>query len=149
MSGITTDIRTGLAFCTRLPLKPSAGADLARAAWTFPLVGALIGVVGGGAYWLTDGLGLDPLIAATLAVAASFNEIAAGFGLGSLAAILVAAIVLLLGHGINLAMAALSVLVHGVRLNMLEFSGHADLQWSGSPYQPFHLTYPDNLRRVD
>jgi adenosylcobinamide-GDP ribazoletransferase len=44
---------------------------LARAGWTFPIVGALIGLVGAGAYWLADGLGLDPLVAATLAVAAT------------------------------------------------------------------------------
>jgi adenosylcobinamide-GDP ribazoletransferase len=75
VSGITTDIRTGLAFCTRLPLKPAPGADLAedlaRASWTFPIAGALIGLVGGVVYWLADGLGLDPLVAATLAVAAT------------------------------------------------------------------------------
>lgn len=80
---------------------------------------------------------------ATLAVAASFNEIAAGFDLGNLAAVVPAALVLLLGHGINLAMAALSVVVHGVRLNMLEFSGHAELKWSGTEYHPFHLIHPN------
>jgi adenosylcobinamide-GDP ribazoletransferase len=44
---------------------------LARASWTFPIAGALIGLVGGVVYWLADGLGLDPLVAATLAVTAT------------------------------------------------------------------------------
>jgi V/A-type H+-transporting ATPase subunit I len=44
---------------------------------------------------------------------------------------------LVFGHSLNLALNALSVLVHGVRLNTLEFSGHAGLTWSGIPYKPF------------
>jgi V/A-type H+-transporting ATPase subunit I len=27
--------------------------------------------------------------------------------------------------------------VHGVRLNMLEFSGHLGMEWTGKPYKPF------------
>jgi V/A-type H+-transporting ATPase subunit I len=34
-------------------------------------------------------------------------------------------------------MGALSVIVHGVRLNMLEFSGHLGMEWTGIPYDPF------------
>ena len=30
----------------------------------------------------------------------------------------------------------MSVLVHGVRLNVLEFSGHASVTWSGQEYRP-------------
>jgi V/A-type H+-transporting ATPase subunit I len=46
-------------------------------------------------------------------------------------------IILVFGHGLNLVLNALSVLVHGVRLNTLEFSGHAGLTWSGTAYKPF------------
>ena len=46
-------------------------------------------------------------------------------------------IVLIAGHGLNILLNTLSVLVHGVRLNILEFSGHAGLTWSGIPYKPF------------
>jgi V/A-type H+-transporting ATPase subunit I len=46
-------------------------------------------------------------------------------------------LILAAGHGLNLALNTLSVLVHGVRLNILEFSGHAKLTWSGIPYRPF------------
>jgi len=46
-------------------------------------------------------------------------------------------ILLAFGHGLNLVLNALSVLVHGVRLNTLEFSSHAGLTWSGTEYKPF------------
>jgi V/A-type H+-transporting ATPase subunit I len=31
----------------------------------------------------------------------------------------------------------MSIIVHGVRLNMLEFSGHLGMEWSGIKYEPF------------
>ncbi|NOZ63125.1 MAG: hypothetical protein GXO74_15850 [Calditrichaeota bacterium] len=74
---------------------------------------------------------------ATVIVAQSFNQMALGSGINSVVSGIIAALVLLLGHGINLALCGMSILVHGVRLNMLEFSGHVGVQWSGKPYQPF------------
>ena len=41
------------------------------------------------------------------------------------------------GHLLNIGLCFLSVLVHGVRLNTLEFSNHAGLSWSGSGFKPF------------
>jgi len=50
----------------------------------------------------------------------------------------VAAIALLVfGHGLNMILNLLSVIVHGVRLNTLEFSSHLGMSWSGFKYQPF------------
>jgi V/A-type H+-transporting ATPase subunit I len=49
-------------------------------------------------------------------------------------------ILLVFGHGLNLVLNTLSVLVHGVRLNTLEFSGHVGLTWAGSAYKPFSET---------
>jgi len=46
-------------------------------------------------------------------------------------------ILLVFGHGMNMVLNVLSVLVHGVRLNTLEFSGHVSLTWSGTAYKPF------------
>jgi V/A-type H+-transporting ATPase subunit I len=46
-------------------------------------------------------------------------------------------ILLVFGHGLNMVLNVLSVLVHGVRLNTLEFSGHVGLAWSGTAYKPF------------
>jgi V/A-type H+-transporting ATPase subunit I len=50
---------------------------------------------------------------------------------------LLAAVLLVFGHGLNLVLNVLSVLVHGVRLNTLEFSGHVGLTWAGTAYRPF------------
>jgi V/A-type H+-transporting ATPase subunit I len=49
-------------------------------------------------------------------------------------------ILLAFGHGLNLILNVLSVLVHGVRLNTLEFSGHLGLTWAGVAYKPFAKT---------
>ena len=71
---------------------------------------------------------------AGLAIAQSFNGIAAGF---SGPWVVVGIIVLIIGHGLNLIMCFLSVVVHGVRLNVLEFSGQVGLEWTGVPYEPY------------
>jgi V/A-type H+-transporting ATPase subunit I len=49
-------------------------------------------------------------------------------------------LLLLFGHGLNYIMSVLSVIVHGVRLNTLEFSNHLGLTWSGFKYEPFTET---------
>lgn len=41
------------------------------------------------------------------------------------------------GHGLNMVLNLLSVIVHGVRLNTLEFSSHLGMSWSGIKYSPF------------
>ncbi|HAH61678.1 MAG TPA: ATPase, partial [Treponema sp.] len=57
-------------------------------------------------------------------------------------AVLFLAFVVLLafGHGLNIMLNVLSVIVHGVRLNTLEFSSHLGMAWSGYKYQPFSET---------
>ncbi len=61
------------------------------------------------------------------------------FGTGPLgwAGMIAAGIVLFFVHMLNLMLASLAVLVHGVRLNALEFSTHMGIQWLGRPYTPF------------
>lgn len=73
---------------------------------------------------------------ATVEIAKAFNAMAADMG-GSVVGIIGAILVLAVGHGLNLAMGAMSVVVHGVRLNMLEFSGHLGMEWTGVAYTPF------------
>jgi V/A-type H+-transporting ATPase subunit I len=73
---------------------------------------------------------------AGIEIAKSFNALAAGFGT-KISGLIIGGFILLLGHSLNLAMGALSVVVHGVRLNMLEFSGHLGMEWAGKPYKPF------------
>jgi adenosylcobinamide-GDP ribazoletransferase len=92
-----TDLKTGFAFLTRLPLaqeRPIAGGELATALWTAPIVGAIVGLIGSFAYWLAHSLHLPPLVSATLAVASTFvftgglhedglADVADGFGGGA------------------------------------------------------------------
>jgi adenosylcobinamide-GDP ribazoletransferase len=69
--GLITDVNTSLAFCTRLPLVHSAfveGADIARASWAFPLVGAAVGILGGIVCWLAASVGLHPFLVSVLAL---------------------------------------------------------------------------------
>ena len=74
---------------------------------------------------------------ATVAVAMAFNSMALGSGINSIFSGLMAALILFLGHALNILLALMAVIVHGVRLNMLEFSGHLDMEWSGIKYEPF------------
>jgi len=72
----------------------------------------------------------------SVAIASSFNSIASSIPGGI--AIVGAILILLIGHGLNIAMGLLSVIVHGVRLNMLEFSGQMGMEWSGTAYSPLN-----------
>ncbi|MFA7229674.1 MAG: hypothetical protein WC071_00235 [Victivallaceae bacterium] len=49
-------------------------------------------------------------------------------------------IVILFGHVLNIALAFMGVLVHGIRLNTLEFSNHMGMTWAGQFYKPFKRT---------
>ncbi|MBR5979919.1 MAG: hypothetical protein IK029_03895 [Oscillospiraceae bacterium] len=71
---------------------------------------------------------------AGVAISQSFNGIAASMH-GPL--IILGVLVVLIGHALNIIMCFLSVVVHGVRLNVLEFSGQVGLEWTGLPYEPF------------
>lgn len=72
---------------------------------------------------------------ATVAVAETTNYLASGFGSGAIA-LVVGVVILLFGHSLNIILGPMSVLVHGVRLNVLEFSGHANVTWSGFAFEP-------------
>jgi V/A-type H+-transporting ATPase subunit I len=71
---------------------------------------------------------------ASLAIAQSFNNMASGFK-GPL--VVAGAVIMIIGHVLNIVMGFLSVVVHGVRLNLLEFSGQLNMEWSGIAYAPF------------
>jgi V/A-type H+-transporting ATPase subunit I len=70
------------------------------------------------------------------AIASTVNAMA-GPMLGHFILFIFGITLIVFGHGLNLVLNALSVLVHGVRLNTLEFSGHVGLTWAGYPYKPF------------
>ena len=71
------------------------------------------------------------------AIAATVNELA-GPLLGNFLFMIVAIILLVFGHGLNMILNVLSVIVHGIRLNTLEFSSHLDMSWSGHKFKPFN-----------
>ncbi|MFH1354954.1 MAG: hypothetical protein ABIH19_02255 [Candidatus Omnitrophota bacterium] len=73
---------------------------------------------------------------ATVAVADSFNKMALGVGFSSISTGILTAFILLLGHTLNILLGPMSILVHGVRLNVLEFCNHLDIKWSGFAYKP-------------
>ena len=70
------------------------------------------------------------------AISATVNELA-GPLLGNFLFMILAIILLVFGHGLNMILNVLSVIVHGIRLNTLEFSSHLDMSWSGHKFKPF------------
>ena len=97
LADLLRDCKVALAFLTRAPLRAQhqwSDADLAASMPWFPLVGALIGLVGAIAYALAVWLGLPPLPAAAIALGAGIwlsgalhedglADVADGFGGGS------------------------------------------------------------------
>jgi V/A-type H+-transporting ATPase subunit I len=81
----------------------------------------------------------------------TFNQMAfpddgLGYGLAFVLRLVVAVVLVVFGHGLNLALASLSVIVHGVRLNLLEYAGnHLEMEWSGYAYNPFALKQKSKL----
>jgi V/A-type H+-transporting ATPase subunit I len=75
---------------------------------------------------------------ATVAIADAFNSMAAGIvKKGDILTLIVAGLVVICGHLLNIILGPMSVLVHGVRLNVLEFCGHLGVTWNGFAYKPF------------
>jgi len=84
-------------FLTRIPVGGNSGADrlpLAASVWVFPFVGALVGLLGGLAYYVSQALGLPVAVSAALAVGALYvvtgglhedglADVADGFGGGA------------------------------------------------------------------
>lgn len=83
-------------------------------------------------------------------IAVSFNDmglmILKGVESKMMIAILMVPAVLIIfgGHLLNIVLALLAVLVHGIRLNTLEFSNHMALQWLGHVYKPFKSKNSEN-----
>ena len=59
-----------------------------------------------------------------------------GFAFSFIIKALLATVLLVASHSLNFVMTVLSIIVHGIRLNMLEFSGHLGMEWSGYKYNP-------------
>jgi adenosylcobinamide-GDP ribazoletransferase len=66
---LLTELRLGIALCTRLPVgpvKPVDDGDVARASWTFPVAGLLVALIGAAVYWLAARLRIPTEPAAAL-----------------------------------------------------------------------------------
>ena len=74
--------------------------------------------------------------AAGFAVANAFNTMIFD-GKITIVTGLVGALLAFLAHTLNILLCVMGVLVHGIRLNTLEFSNHKGISWSGSAYRPF------------
>ncbi len=99
------------------------------------IISVLLGVVN----VFSDIVSYIRLWAVGLAGAAISNTVntLAGPILGHAILFLAAIVLLGFGHGLNMILNVLSVIVHGVRLNTLEFCTHIGMSWSGVKYQPF------------
>lgn len=72
--GLVTDLKVGIVLCTRLPIShagPIDSGDIARASWTLPIAGALVGGVGALVHGIASWTGLPPTPAAALALSAT------------------------------------------------------------------------------
>ena len=93
-AGLWGDLQAVTGCFTRLPVGyPSPSRSLGPALWCAPLVGLLVGAVGGGTFWLATVAGFHGFLAAVLAVAVQllltgafhedgFADVADGFGGG-------------------------------------------------------------------
>ncbi len=70
-------------------------------------------------------------------IANAFNNMAGGLLTGK--TFIFGVLILLVGHAFNFVLCFLGVLVHGIRLKTLEFSGRLGMQWSGHDYSPFNV----------
>lgn len=86
---------------------------------------------------------------ASVKIAENFNMMALDLDLPMLIKLPAMVLILVLGHGLNLAMGALSIIVHAVRLNTLEFSGAKGVTWSGRPFKAFKATSRDPSPVID
>jgi len=74
--------------------------------------------------------------AAGFAVANAFNGMIF-HGEMSWFGLLLGAVLAFFAHTLNILLCVMGVLVHGIRLNTLEFSNHKGITWSGAAYRPF------------
>ncbi len=68
-------------------------------------------------------------------IADAFNGL--GAQVASASSWLLGAPIVIFGHVLNIALAAIAIFAHGVRLNMLEFSNNVGVKWAGYAYRPF------------
>ncbi len=74
---------------------------------------------------------------ASVKIAETFNQLGAQMSDGPI--IIFGIVIVILGHTINIVLGLMAILVHAVRLNILEYSGKVGVEWSGFKYEPFKI----------
>jgi V/A-type H+-transporting ATPase subunit I len=79
---------------------------------------------------------------ASVKIAETFNGLGAEMSDGPM--IIFGILIVILGHSINIVLGMMAILVHAVRLNILEYSGKVGVEWSGFKYEPFKVNTDEN-----
>ena len=74
---------------------------------------------------------------ASVAISDAFVKMAFYINIKNPIDFLIAGIIIIIGQVLNVLLGPLSILVHGVRLNVLEFCNHLGIRWEGIEYKPF------------
>ncbi len=77
-------------------------------------------------------------------IAETFNQLGDQFS-GSWA-IVFGILIIVIGHTLNIVLGLMAILVHAVRLNILEYSGKVGVEWSGFKYEPFKVSVEKSQR---
>ena len=64
------------------------------------------------------------------------------------APMVIAAMLFVAAHLLNFCLSLVAILAHGVRLNLLEFSNHLGLGWTGRPFVPFRRQCGDRYEFI-
>jgi V/A-type H+/Na+-transporting ATPase subunit I len=133
VTGAMLGVGALLVICFSFPSRnPAKAVALGMASSIMPMISAF-----------SDTMSYIRLMAVGLAsyyIALAFNNLAMDVASGGWYMWIPAAIILLLAHTLNIILGLIAVFAHGVRLNMLEFSSNAGVQWAGYPYAPFART---------
>ncbi len=70
-------------------------------------------------------------------IASAFNGLAYQVAAPSVWLLPAGVLIVVLAHSLNIVLGVIAIFAHGVRLNMLEFSSNAGVQWAGYPFTPF------------
>lgn len=74
---------------------------------------------------------------ASVKIAETFNQL--GSNMAGSWTIVFGILIIVIGHTLNIVLGLMAILVHAVRLNILEYSGKVGVEWSGFKYKPFKV----------
>jgi V/A-type H+-transporting ATPase subunit I len=133
VTGAMLGVGALLVICFSFPSRnPAKAVALGLASSIMPMISAF-----------SDTMSYIRLMAVGLAsyyIALAFNNLAMDVASGGIVMWIPAVLILIFAHALNIILGLIAVFAHGVRLNMLEFSSNAGVQWAGYPYAPFART---------